>query len=130
MNEELERFNLDVDDKDFENLGILAQKLQEEGEEKSAVSLLKIGASLGDIWTTTMLADYLSEPPSFLDVKTAELLYKKACLAGSSAACNNLSVLYWQLGKTVQAQKYWQMAIDRGSPWADDGPPWENNDDD
>jgi TPR repeat protein len=129
MSEEQKKFNLDIDAEDFENLGILALKLEESGDVKGAVLLLKLGAHLGDTWTTTMLADYLSEPPAFIDVKTAELLYKKSCLAGSSAACNNLSVLYWQLGKTVQAQKYWQMAKDRGSPWADEGPPWENTDD-
>ncbi|TWB20659.1 hypothetical protein FBZ89_10658 [Nitrospirillum amazonense] len=130
MSEDQERFNLNVDDKDLENLGILAQKLEESGDTAGAVSLLKIGAHLGDTWITTMLADYLSTPPSFIDAKTAEVLYKKSCMAGSSAACSNLSLLYWQLGKTELAQRYWQKAKDRGSPWADDGPPWENHDDD
>jgi TPR repeat protein len=129
MSEEQKKFSLDIGDEDFENLGLLAQKLEKSGDQKGAVLLLKLGAYLGDTWTTTMLADYLSEPPAFRDVKTAELLYKKSCLAGSSAACSNLSLLYWQLGKAVQAQKYWQMAKDRGDPWADEGPPWEDNDD-
>lgn len=129
MSEESGTFNLDISEDDFDRLGVLAQKLEESGDADNATLLFKIGVHFGHVWSMTMLADHLSEPPIFKDFKTAEILYKKACLAGSNAACANLANAYWRLGRPVLAQKFWQIVKDRGDPWADEGPPWEHRDD-
>ena len=43
-----------------------------------AVSLYKVGVSLGDLTCMTRLADVLSEPPTFMNVGLAEQLYNRA----------------------------------------------------
>ncbi|WP_148293969.1 hypothetical protein [Azospirillum sp. B4] len=129
MNEN-EPFDLDINEDVLDAVYNLAIQLEENGDQGNAVQLLKIGVHFGHANSMNVLANFLTEPPTFKDFKTAEVLYKKACLAGNPAACSNLALTYWQLGKPIPAQKYWKMAKDRGDPWADEGPPWEHNDDD
>jgi TPR repeat protein len=112
--------NIDPDNDDVNRLLTLAIKCEDEGDTESAISLYKFCIYFGDETSMTRLADILSEPPNFRDLDTAIVLYKKACLKGDSSACNNLAILYQQLGQSVAYQKFMRLAKERGDPWQSD----------
>lgn len=120
MSEAVKRIELEINEKDTENLYVLGLHLEELGDLDGAILLYRFGFHFNDVMCITRLADLLSDPPLYRDVGTAELLYKRACIAGYHVACANLAIMYKQLGKTHLSQKYMKMAKDRGDPWDDE----------
>ncbi|TWB56364.1 hypothetical protein [Nitrospirillum viridazoti] len=121
MSEGDDRFSQEIDGATLEKLYALAWKHEDAGDRDAAVLLFKIGAHFGEPMSMCVLADILSEPPRFPDIKTAEELYKKAGMAGYATAFHNLAVMYGHVGKSELSQRYMKIATDRGAgPWEDD----------
>jgi len=109
--------DLEVRDEDLTQVAAAAIRLEEAGDINGAVSLYKVGVSLGDLTCMTRLADVLSEPPTFMNVGLAEQLYKRACIAGHAPGCRNLAIMYKQLGKSALHDRYMALAKTRGDVW-------------
>lgn len=110
-------FDLDFSVKDVDVLIVNAIRLEDEENITDAMSLLKIGISLGDLTCMTRLADILSDPPGFVNVPLSIELYRKACVAGHAPACRNPAILYQHLGKSALHDRYMNLAKARGDVW-------------
>jgi hypothetical protein len=95
---------------------LLAHFLSEEGDTQASIIIYELLVEIGEVSAMTSLADVLSSPTKFMDIPRAKELYMKACVAGDFCGCYNLGILYDQLGDTVSAQKYFELARSRGAP--------------